>query len=200
MFQVALSVIILVAVLVVSKKAIKSTWAKVSSFATAGAIGRITSSMHGFQPLTSSIIFAAKDHGPIVGMLTGVFGTLISSIFLGIGLWVIPQAILWGSLGLVVGFMKDKFNKYSLTKLAAISFVYQIIFGIVMDVSMFYLFQWLVGSYMYTSVIAAVMGGMLFNLRAGLFSTLYTLGIGVTVQGLNYVLEHEDSKSLVKVN
>lgn len=132
---------------------------------TGAAIGlvRYQSNIYGsMNPMLALIFLAGQKLGKLAGAIVGLVATVVSSIYCGIGPWCLMQAILWTAAGLIGGCMKSK--SISVQFMC----IYGFMFGVVMDVFSFYVTPFLG----YPNVFAQVMGGIPFDIRYCLVTTV----------------------------
>ncbi len=112
------------------------------------------------SPMLALIFMAGQKLGKTAGALIGLIATIVSSIYTGIGLWCIMQAILWIGAGVLGGCLKKK------TTSTVLVGIYAFLFGVIMDIFCYYL----VFTLGYPNVMAAVIGGLPHDLRYSVIS------------------------------
>lgn len=139
-------------------------------------LARFQSNVYGsLNPMLALIFLVGYKQGKIKGATVGFIATVVSSIYCGIGPWCIMQAVLWTVAGIVGGSIKSKSTALQ------VSCIYGFMFGVVMDIFSFYITPFL----MYPNVIAQVAGGLPFDVRYCLVTTVSVAAFYVVEFGYN---------------
>lgn len=109
------------------------------------SVGRIIfASVPSVQPSSFIIISSGLMLAPLPSLMIGVLTAFSSSLILGFGMYTPWQALLWGIMGLTSSLLKNVFidNKKEkpsihIVLIVIYSFIWGIIFGFVMNLTMF---------------------------------------------------------------
>ncbi len=105
------------------------------------SVGRIIfASIPSVQPSSFIIICSGLILSPIPALTVGVMTAFSSSLILGFGIYTFYQAFLWGLIGFLTSICKNIFmknNEPRIILLSIYSFIYGIVFGLIMNLSYF---------------------------------------------------------------
>ncbi len=85
------------------------------------------------QPMTALVVLIGFGLGPRIGAWVGLLGTLVSSLFLPVGLWVPLQAIGWAGVGASAGLLGRVRPSAGLWVLMVLGVVWGFLFGWLTD-------------------------------------------------------------------
>lgn len=159
-------------------KKLAKLFVKAIPFIVIGMVTRAISSTAGFQALTASVIFAGLLFGPEVAAITGIGGTLASTAFLPMGVWVFPQMALWVALGVGSGLLNKKIKKENIFQSTVLGYVSCFMYGVSMDFIMWFIDPWY--KTVYSNPLNAIIGGLPYDVRSAMFSTAFiTMGSAI---------------------
>lgn len=104
---------------------------------TIAVVGRIVFTfIPNVQPMTTIIIIASFLVSPLEAVIVAVMSTILSNLYLGMGPWVLWQALIWGLIGLVSGIIGKFHFRIPLVFLILYSGFCGIFYGFVMSIAM----------------------------------------------------------------
>lgn len=104
-------------------------------------VGRITFTfLPNVQPMTAIIVITSLFLGPIYGMVVAVFGSVLSNLVMGMGLWTIGQIVAWGIIGLISGAFREYRDRIPVILLAIYAVFCGFLYGFVISIPL-YLFS-----------------------------------------------------------
>lgn len=128
------------------------------------------------QPMTFVIIVTAISFGAESGFIVGALAALVSNMFLGHGPWTPWQMFTWGMVGLTAGMLKDTGWFIRRPVLLAFGFIWGLLFGWIMNLSMVpTLFQ---SVFSWKALMAVYAAGFYFDLLHALANVFFLAVFG----------------------
>lgn len=136
-------------------------------------MGRAISTEAGLNPFIACTLFAGLMLSKKEIVAYTVISTLGSTLFLPIGVWVIPQIVLFTMMGLAYSKFVDKVNKENIFKTTVLGITGGLLYGITIDTIMWFIDPWY--QLAYANPVQAVIGGIPYDLRSTFNSSIFVI-------------------------
>lgn len=137
------------------------------------AVSRVPfASLPSVQPTTFVVIVAAIVLGPQSGFVIGALAAIVSNLFLGQGPWTPLQMYSWGMIGLIAGFLRNKWIMKNLIGRCIYGFIVGVLFGWVLNLWFVITF---IGELNWEAILIYYSASFWFDLAHGLSNVFFIL-------------------------